>query len=272
MSSSASNLQIAVGDGWRLSRIECCARASDRPFEEVHGAHLMAIVERGSFSYSGARGRALLHGGSVLTAHAGQCYCCAHNRDGGDTCLALQIDNVRFEEIAAFAAGSSRFVFPAAAYPLHGSLMAGAAQLATVRNAARLQDVVFEFATQLLCLSAGVSQDRPASLANTLRIETSLRHADARLGERLTLDELASCAGLSRFHYARLFKTIVGTSPYDHILKQRLFRAARLLADTRRPVLDISLDCGFGDLSTFNAAFRSHFGQTPGAFRRNSTS
>jgi len=240
-------------------------------FEERHDAHLMAIVERGTFSYSGAIGRELLTPGSVLTANSGNCYRCHHTHDGGDTCLALQINDELFEEIAHQATGSRRFSFASALFPIRRGLMPEAAQLATVRDGANTQFAVFAFAEQLLQLASGHRPDRSVSLANTMRIERSLRHAEDRLAENLSLAELAQSAGLSRFHFARLFKLVVGRSPYDHVLKQRLLRAARLLIETRKPVLEIALDCGFGDLSTFNAAFKFHFKQTPSAFRRRAT-
>ena len=47
-------------------------------------------------------------------------------------------------------------------------------------------------------------------------------------------------------------------TPHQYVIAARLSRAAAALAQSRRPVLEIALDAGFGDLSTFNRRFREH--------------
>ena len=59
--------------------------------------------------------------------------------------------------------------------------------------------------------------------------------ADARLGDDLTLDDLAAAAGLSRFHFARAFRRSTGTSPHRWLVARRMARARELLAATDLP-------------------------------------
>ena len=56
-------------------------------------------------------------------------------------------------------------------------------------------------------------------------------------------------------------------TPYQYLLSARVRRAALDLASSRRPVLAIALDSGFGDLSTFSHRFRATFGATPTQYR-----
>ena len=73
---------------------------------------------------------------------------------------------------------------------------------------------------------------------------------------------------MSPFHFLRTFRNVVGAPPYQFILRTRLQNAAIQLRRSSQPVLDIALDAGFADLSTFNRRFRTVMGMTPTAYRR----
>ena len=72
---------------------------------------------------------------------------------------------------------------------------------------------------------------------------------------------------MSKYHFLRVFRRLTGMTPYQYLLSARMRRAALALASSRRPVLAIALDSGFGDLSTFNHRFRAAFGLTPTQYR-----
>jgi AraC-like DNA-binding protein len=98
-----------------------------------------------------------------------------------------------------------------------------------------------------------------------------VRDAEASMRERLDadhrLDVLATQAGLSRFHFLRLFKRVYGTTPHAHLLKLRVERAAAMLKATDMPVTAIAFELGFSSTSGFIGAFRQRFGVTPGQAR-----
>jgi AraC family transcriptional regulator len=72
---------------------------------------------------------------------------------------------------------------------------------------------------------------------------------------------------LSPYHFLRTFESLTGVTPHQYVLRTRLREAAsRLAAETGR-VLDVALDCGFGDVSNFNRAFRAEFGASPRQYR-----
>ncbi|MCC5805816.1 MAG: helix-turn-helix transcriptional regulator [Opitutales bacterium] len=82
------------------------------------------------------------------------------------------------------------------------------------------------------------------------------------------LDEAAARAGLSTRRFSGLFRELAGESFVQYLNRLRCEFAERLLADGNRPVLSISFECGFGDLSTFYRAFRRHSGMSPARFRK----
>lgn len=90
---------------------------------------------------------------------------------------------------------------------------------------------------------------------------------EANLAEPLTLDLLAHVAGLSVFHFARVFRQTTGTSPYRYVSERRLLRAQRLLMSPELPVHDIGLACGYPRHANFSAAFARARGMSPSAFR-----
>lgn len=88
------------------------------------------------------------------------------------------------------------------------------------------------------------------------------------LASPLTLQDLADQAGLSMFHFARLFRRIAGQSPVAYVRAARV-RAAKVLLDaTNLPLRAIAPLVGFPDQSHFSRSFRRVTGQSPGGYRR----
>lgn len=88
------------------------------------------------------------------------------------------------------------------------------------------------------------------------------------LGERFTLDDLARQAGVSRFHFARLFRVSTGDSPMAYLVKSRIERAKQMLLQGDRPVCEIAAVLGFCDQSHLTRTFRRLTGLTPREFAR----
>jgi AraC family transcriptional regulator len=88
------------------------------------------------------------------------------------------------------------------------------------------------------------------------------------LGERFTLNDLAREAGVSRFHFARLFRVSTGDSPMAYLLKSRVERAKQMLLQGELPVCEIAAALGFCDQSHLTRTFRRLTGVTPRTFAR----
>ena len=86
--------------------------------------------------------------------------------------------------------------------------------------------------------------------------------------EPLTLERSAGEAGLSPFHFLRLFAAVIGVTPHQYLVRARLRRAARLLSDADRSITDVAYDVGFGDLSNFVRTFHAAAGLSPRRFRQ----
>lgn len=87
----------------------------------------------------------------------------------------------------------------------------------------------------------------------------------------VSLDALASDAGLSRFHFCRAFKESTGLSPHAWLRQHRLEQAMKMLRDGDDPVVSIAAALGYASQTAFAAAFRKLTGETPSDWRRRHT-
>ena len=93
-------------------------------------------------------------------------------------------------------------------------------------------------------------------------------HMAEHLAELITLVELAAVAGLSTWHFLRVFKAEHGTTPMRHLTGMRVRAAQELLTSTSRSVTEVAYACGFASPSHLATAFHRHLGATPTAYRQ----
>ena len=91
---------------------------------------------------------------------------------------------------------------------------------------------------------------------------------EQHLDQPMSLDQVARQAGLSPFHFSRLFTARMGRSVMAHVRGRRLVRGARRLCDEPDlQLVDLAFDCGFESQEAFTRAFKRVFGVSPGRFR-----
>ena len=133
-----------------------------------------------------------------------------------------------------------------------------------------LDEVGTLLAARFVALVSDLRHGDPAAAAPRDRrraVETAL-WLDAHSHEPIDLAAAAGVAGLSAFHFLRVFSQVLGVTPPQYLVRSRLRRAARLLADESRPITDVAFDVGFGDLSNFVRSFHRVAGVSPRAFRK----
>jgi len=99
------------------------------------------------------------------------------------------------------------------------------------------------------------------------KLRRVIAYIDARLSDTISLEDLASVAGVSRFHFHRQFKKSLGVTPHDYILRARIERAKGLLLESDLTVGEVSGAVGFVDQSHFSHTFRRLTAMTPRNFR-----
>jgi AraC-like DNA-binding protein len=91
--------------------------------------------------------------------------------------------------------------------------------------------------------------------------------ADARYQDALDVPALARAAHLSPAHFSREFRRAFGETPYQYLLTRRLERAAELLRNTDRGIMEICLAVGLRSVGSFTTSFGRAFGLSPTAYR-----
>jgi AraC family transcriptional regulator len=261
---------LHAGLGWTISAVTCRAGPSDRPFEERHDGYTIAAVIDGVFDYHGADGRAPLRPGGFLLGNHGCTFACNHPDSAGDCCVALNLSEELFGEIAQ--GRSTRPGFPTARLPAQNATLPMHVRLATsghLSDSMAVEELVLGVVGATLShVEAGVPECRQPADAAERRLGAVARFMEAHSSEMLSLTQLSGMAGMTRFHFLRRFNQAFGMTPHQYVLHARLREAAKALAEGAAPVSTVAYDAGFGDLSTFNARFRRHFRLTPTAFRQ----
>jgi AraC family transcriptional regulator len=268
-SSETTVRRIAEGDGWRVSDIICRSGPDNAPFEETHQWMSIAAVIEGSFVYRSTHGRSLMAPGAILLGNQGACFCCSHEHGRGDRCIALHLDPALFEEVVADAKGVRAASFRAHRLPPHEALspIFSAARTCLMSPSATIVEQAVLTATLHAVALAHDGAEQKVSLNDERRVVQSAALINTRFMEPLSLGELASELGVTRHHFLRIFRRVMGVTPYHYLLSRRLDAAMQRLRSSAEPVLTIALECGFGDLSEFTRRFRKRFGAPPAAYR-----
>lgn len=245
----------------------CAAARGDAPFVERHEGFSLSYVRQGSFGCR-SRGRAFeLVAGSLLVGCPGDEYMCTHDHAEGDECLSFRLAPALVEALG----GAGEHWRCVAVPPLPELMVLGELAQAAAAGAddIGLDEAGMALAARFVARVAGRERraGEPPARDRRRAVEAAL-WIDAHAPEPIDLDGAAAAAGLSSFHFLRLFAAVLGVTPHQYLVRARLRRAARLLAEEARPVTEVALDVGFGDLSNFVRTFRRAAGVSPRRFRR----
>ncbi len=274
---TTSRRVVAAGAGWEVSDVLCTCSPQDRPFEEQHSLFSIAIVLEGTFRYrsEGRQGvsNELMTPGSLFLGNPGQCFECGHEHGKGDRCLSFQFEPEYFERLLADE-GVAGAGFPVLRLPSQRQLSPVVTKACARLTAADGEAVAvweelgIQLATQVAQVAIGSSRATRAASPSAIRgVARAARWIERHSDSELRLGELAREAGLSPYHFLRTFEQITGVTPHRYVRRIRLRKAALRLSTEPAKVLDIALDCGFGDVSNFNRAFREEFGVSPRSYR-----
>lgn len=100
------------------------------------------------------------------------------------------------------------------------------------------------------------------------RIDRVIQFIDKNNFQPINLEELARISNFSKYHFSRIFTSIVGLTPIAFVNQKRLQKAVYFLLETNKTILEISSLCGFESISNFNAVFKRHFNKTPSEVRK----
>lgn len=235
------------------------------PERERAAGHRVSFVEVGSF-----RARTIgpwheLTADKLFVTMPGLEFSCAHDEEHpSDACLSVWYSDEAVESARSFfTLGWSpvRLLTNRRAYLKRA--LRGCAAGDEARLEALAGDVLWSLATD----TARQPLFRPERFAwYAARVDRAKALIEARYAEPLSLSSIARDAGMSVFHFARIFSELEGLPPHRFLTEVRLKQANARLRDGAA-VTDTCLAVGFGSLSHFVTSFRRRYGVRPSAVR-----
>lgn len=185
--------------------------------------------------------------------------------------MTFYVQEARLQSVVSqLGAPSAGIAFRSSLYRDPGCLELLVKLFGTLRNSpyALEKESAFLEVFALLAGRHGVARTREAAIGSEVgRVRGAIDLFHERLSENISLDELARQFDCTPFHLIRCFKKECGLTPYAYLLRLRLERARELIRQGR-PLVDSALETGFADQSHLTRHFKTHYGISPGEFRR----
>ncbi len=100
------------------------------------------------------------------------------------------------------------------------------------------------------------------------RESRSLRYMEENYASDLTIRELAAMENYNVSYYIEWFRKTVGCLPSEYLRRVRIGKAKEILATTKYRIIDVAMQVGYGNSSSFTRAFRESEGMTPYQYRK----
>ena len=193
--------------------------------------------------------------------------------------LDIRLDPGKMDEVATELrrAGETRFEFidvPRTRDPVVEHI-AAIFRIELNRAPHPAQDMLIESMAVALCAhllrnytnAVGI-EERSTASTEAAAIRRAIAYIENNPHRTISLRELAGAAGLSRFHFSRLFKHQVGLSPAKYVEHLRIEQAKALIVSGEMSLAQVAQSVGFADQSHFSRRFSAHEGRTPAVFAR----
>ena len=238
----------------------------------THDSYTVGIVEHGARLLQLRNKTATIPTGGVFTLNPEEPHACASSGKGGHGYIVVNIAAHRMKHYLAEMLGASiqlpRFRRQAfrddAVYRCVQALWAAAGNTALSRDG---EECLALLLSSLIQSGLVVSRPSARSEGLTERVKRAKEFIESNYDAHLTLEQIASIAGLSVFHFTRMFKEEVGMPPRAYHVQVRTKAARRLLTEGVS-IAETALQVGFVDQSHFTRFFKRMTGITPGWFVR----
>jgi AraC-like DNA-binding protein len=235
------------------------------PPEELNENYSLIFVQRGGFSVIHLREEIRFSAGDLFVLTPGLPHRYSHSKaDPDDVCVSLIFEPETGEEMF----GLHRNVLRRLHKSNHSRyLHSRICNLINSSGRGFAEDSFVDCIWMLLTNSAGSEHLYKLNQLHwyTARINLVRELMETHSAEPHSLASLARTAGMSRLHFAHVFRELMGVSAYAYLLRRRLELAGKLLKGGAS-VTETCFTVGFNNLSHFTRTFQRHFGVAPSRF------
>jgi len=110
------------------------------------------------------------------------------------------------------------------------------------------------------------SENADATEGNST-VNKALEYIHKNYSKDISIEDISSYVNLSKYHFIRVFKHVIGVTPYAYITGYRITMGKHMLLETSLSIEEISHECGFADSANFISRFKTHTGLSPLKYR-----
>ena len=239
-----------------------------------HEEYQFCLIEAGDgqVTYRGANHRTPT--GGLCVIHPGEIHSNRSFVESGCSFRSLYIETHSIQAVAAEVLGKHDGLpfFPATVIYEHTVIASFLALLAALQNSVSTLEREMKLQRFVTTLVTRCADRRPLddmAVRKRHNVQRAVDYLTAHCDENVRLEDLAAIAGISPFHFSRMFTAQVGLPPHSFQNHLRLVRSKKLLRDGR-PISTVAAAIGFADQSHFSRHFKRMFGVTPGRYQESS--
>ncbi len=229
----------------------------------------IAFVEKGDITASSGSTPIKLSRGDICIFMPGEIH--SFNTAEENNCFIIKIDTNSYVERINFSKIrllSNKITDEHAVYPILREI------ITNIHNEYLSKNTAYEFAirsyknTLITIILRNLEYKHIESNQNLNLLNTINNYIENHFSDKINLDDIASFCHISKFYFSHIFKDMTGMSFISYLTLFRIEKAKVFLQYSDKSITDISLECGFGNVRSFNRMFKGMLNTTPLNYRK----